>query len=106
MIQLTRNNKLVAAVVALIVSASAVGMSLTTARGAPEHPPVVALAVLPEDTRLQRERRYAVVRSIRSRLVRWLGESHLWSRRRVLNLRQRLPVREWYARGPPQGRHD
>jgi hypothetical protein len=101
MFQLTRNNKLAAAVVALLVSMSAVGMSLSTARGASEHPPVVAAAVLPEAARLQRKRRYAAVGVIRWRPARRARESKVWSRRR-LNLRRRLHVHEWYARGPPR----
>jgi hypothetical protein len=102
MIQLTRNNKVLTAVVTLLVSVSAAGMSLTTARAAPEHPPVMALAVLPSLTRPERERRYAVARSLRLRLVRRLRKSQGWSRRRGLNLLPRLSVREWHARGPPR----
>lgn len=102
MLQLARNNKLAATVVALLVSVSAAGMSVTTARGASEHPPVIAVAVLPEAARLQRKRRYAAVRVIRRRLVRRARENKVWSRRRRLNLRPRLPVHEWYARGPPR----
>jgi hypothetical protein len=102
MLQLTRNNKLAAAIVALLVSVSAVGMSLTTARGGSEHPPVMAVAVLPEAARLQRKRRYAAVRIIRWRLVPRARENKVWSRRRRLDLRRRLHVHEWYARGPPR----
>ena len=102
MLQLARNNKLAATVVALLVSVSAAGMSVTTARGASEHPPVIAVAVLPEAARLQRKRRYAAGRVIRRRLVRRARANKVWSRRRRLNLRPRLPVREWYARGPPR----
>jgi hypothetical protein len=101
MTQLSRHNRPLAAVVALLVSVSAVGMSLTPARGAPEHPPVMALAVLPAAARWQRERRRATVRSIRSRLVRRLRESNVWPRRRRASLTPRLPVHEWHARGPP-----
>jgi hypothetical protein len=101
MLQLTRNNKLAAAVVALLVSMSAVGMSLSTARGASEHPPVMAAAVLPEAARLHRKRRYAALRVIRWRPVRRARENKVWSRRR-LNLRRRLHVQARSARGPPR----
>jgi hypothetical protein len=101
-IQPTRNNKLVAAVVALLVSASLAGMSLTTASRAPEHAPVMGLAVIPAATRLQRKRRDRAVRSIRLRLVRRLRESKVWGRPRGLNLRPRLSVQQWHARGPPR----
>jgi hypothetical protein len=102
MSQLPRNNKLAAAIAALLVAVSAVGLSLPTARGAPEHPPVIALAILPSDARLQRDRRYATVRSIRSRLVRRLREIRVGIWQRGLDVRPRLPVHEWQARGPPE----
>jgi hypothetical protein len=102
MLQLARNNRLAVTVVTLLVSVSAGGMSVTTARGASEHPPVMAVAVLPETARPERKRRYAAVRVIRRRLERRAREHKGWSRRRRLNLRPRLPVHEWYARGPPR----
>jgi hypothetical protein len=96
-----RNSKLVTAIVAVIVSMSAVGMSPTATRGAP-HPPVVALAVLPPDTRLQKERRNHVKGSISLRVARRLRGSKVWRRRRRLNFRPRLPIHQWDARGPPR----
>jgi hypothetical protein len=97
-----RNSKLVTVIVAVLVSMSAVGMSLTAARTAPEHPPVVAAAVLPLAVRLQEERRHGGVRSIRLRLLPRLRESKVWRRRPRLNLRLRLRVHQWDARGPPR----
>jgi hypothetical protein len=102
MIQLARNNKLVAAIVAMLVSVSAVGMSLTAGRGAPEHSPVIALAVLPSAARVQTKRRSTAVRSIRLRLRGWLSEKAIWNPPRGPNLRQWLPIRKWDARGPPR----
>jgi hypothetical protein len=97
-----RNSKLVTAIVAVLVSMSAVGMSLTAARTAPQHPPVVAPAVLPAAVRLQKDRRSGRARSIRLRLLPRLRESKVWPRRRRLNLRLGLPVHQWDARGPPR----
>jgi hypothetical protein len=102
MLQLNRNNRLLAALIALMVSVSAAGMSLTGTRGPAEHGPVIALAVLPANTRWEDERGYAVGRSIRSRLVRRLRKSKAWRRRLRRSLRPRLSVHEWYARGPPR----
>jgi hypothetical protein len=101
-IRLIRDNRFVAAIVTLLIAVSAAGMSLTTGRGPQEHSPVMELAVLPAATRLQTGRRYAAVSSIRLRLVRRLRESRAWRRRLGLNRRPRLPVHEWYARGPPR----
>ena len=100
MIQLTAKTKLLAPVVALVLSLSVGGVSLTTAR-TPEHPPVIALAVLPAATRMETERRSGVVRSIRLRLANRLRTLGLRSRRRTLNLGPRLPIHPWSARGPP-----
>jgi hypothetical protein len=102
MIQLTRKNKLVPAVVALLISLSAAGMSLATAREATGHPAATALAVIPAATRWQRYRRHAAARLMRRRLVRRLRNHEAWIRGRGLNLRPWLLVREWYARGPPR----
>jgi hypothetical protein len=102
MLQLARNRKLIAAIVALLVPMSAVGMSPTTARGASEHPPLMAVAVLPDAARPQKEGRYAVVRAIRWRRVRRAHKTTVWSRRRRHSLRWRLRAHEWDARGPPR----
>jgi hypothetical protein len=101
MLQLTRNNRLLSAVIALMVSVSAAGMSLTGTRGPAEHGPVIALAVLPAETRWENERGYAVGRSTRSWLVRRLRRTRAWGLRRGRSLRPRLSVHEWFARGPP-----
>jgi len=100
MIQLIRNNRLLAAIVALLVSVSVGGMSLSTAR-TPEHPPVIALAVLPANSRIETERRYGVVRSIRSRVAGRLRKIRVRNGLRTLKRHRRIPVHEWYARGPP-----
>jgi hypothetical protein len=102
MTKLTRNNRLVATVVALLLSVSAVGTSMSAAAGTPEHPPVMAVAILPAAPRLQRDRRYWALRSIRLRLVRQLREVTISIGRRARRLRPRLPAHEWFARGPPR----
>jgi hypothetical protein len=102
MLKLTRNNKLATALVALLVSVSALGVSLTTARGASEHAPVMALAILPAASRPQRKRRYATVRVIRWRLIRRRCENTVRRRRHRLNARRRPHVHERQARAPPR----
>jgi hypothetical protein len=102
MLQFTRNNRLLAAFVALLLSVSTVGTSLSAAAGGPEHAPLAAVAVLPGGTRPQRDRRYWAARSIRRRLRRRLRERRLWLTHRGAEPRSRLPIRESYARGPPR----
>jgi hypothetical protein len=103
MTDFTHKNRLIASLVALVVSTSAMGTSISAATGLPEHPPLSAVAVLPAPPRLQRERRHwAAVRSIRARLVRRLHKATTSIGRRAQHVRPRLPVHEWYARGPPR----
>ena len=103
MSDITRNNKLTAAVVAVLVALSALGTSFTTARAASEHGPVIALAVLPATTRVQRERRRrAARRSLRLGLVRRLRGGEVRSHPRGQHLRSCLLKGTRWARAPPR----
>jgi hypothetical protein len=103
MLQFTRHNRLAAAAVALLLSVSAVGMTLATSAGGPEHPPAIAVAVIPETASLQRKQRYAATRVIRWRLLRRGRENQGSSkRRRQVLLRRHLRPHERDARGPPR----
>jgi hypothetical protein len=101
MLQFTHHNRLAAAAVAVFLSVSAVGMTLATSAGGPEHPPVIAVAVIPETASLQRTQRYAATRVIRWRPLRRGRENKGSSKRRRLLLRRHLRPHARDARGPP-----
>jgi hypothetical protein len=100
---LLHKNKLAAALVVALLSATAVAAPLANAGvpGGPQPRPLMQLAILPRAMRARRRRWYAAVRAIRWMSPRRLRDGGLWRWPRAHAAPRRRPRRAWDARGPP-----
>jgi hypothetical protein len=100
---LLHKNKLAAALVVALLSATAVAAPLANAGvpGGPQPRPLMQLAIPPRATRARRRRWYAAVRAIRGMSPRRLRDGGLRRWPRAHAAPRRRPRRAWYARGPP-----